>query len=124
MTRASISMIAVVTVVRDCTGGTRPRYTRLTSTSTTFTANFLCDRHIHDSRGRTKFGSFLIINDQRLVIVSCHKMPLRALGRTGPTSGQVVIDLQTATKELVENALDAGATNIGLYFLCRSTPYI
>jgi DNA mismatch repair protein PMS2 len=31
------------------------------------------------------------------------------------TSGQVVIDLQTATKELVENALDAGATNIGLY---------
>jgi DNA mismatch repair protein PMS2 len=29
------------------------------------------------------------------------------------TSGQVVIDLQTATKELVENALDAGATNIG-----------
>ena len=29
------------------------------------------------------------------------------------TSGQVVIDLQTAAKELVENALDAGATNIG-----------
>jgi DNA mismatch repair protein PMS2 len=29
------------------------------------------------------------------------------------TSGQVVIDLQTAAKELAENALDAGATNIG-----------
>jgi hypothetical protein len=33
------------------------------------------------------------------------------------TSGQVVVDLQTATKELVENALDASATNIGLYLV-------
>jgi DNA mismatch repair protein PMS2 len=40
------------------------------------------------------------------------------------TSGQVVIDLQTATKELVENALDAGATNIGLYFSCHFVAYI
>ena len=29
------------------------------------------------------------------------------------TSGQVVIDLQTAVKELVENNIDKGATNIG-----------
>lgn len=28
-------------------------------------------------------------------------------------SGQVILDLPTAVKELVENALDAGATSIG-----------
>ena len=29
------------------------------------------------------------------------------------TLGQIVIDLQAAAKELMENALDTGATNIG-----------
>ena len=32
------------------------------------------------------------------------------------TSGQVVLDLQTAVKELIENALDASATNIAIHF--------
>ena len=41
---------------------------------------------------------------------------IKAIDRTSIhriTSGQVVIDLQTAVKELVENSIDAGATNVG-----------
>ncbi|GAA6010657.1 hypothetical protein JCM11491_003013 [Sporobolomyces phaffii] len=46
-------------------------------------------------------------------------MSIQAIDRSSVhrlTSGQVVIDLQTAVKELVENALDAGATSIDVKF--------
>ncbi|KAG6887789.1 hypothetical protein C0992_010743, partial [Termitomyces sp. T32_za158] len=52
------------------------------------------------------------------------KGAIKAIDKTSVhriTSGQVVIDLQTAVKELVENSLDAGATNIGQQtHLCES----
>jgi hypothetical protein len=38
---------------------------------------------------------------------------IKAINKTSITSGQVVIDLQDAVKGLLENGLDAGATNIG-----------
>lgn len=44
---------------------------------------------------------------------------IKAIDRTSVhriTSSQVVVDLQTAVKELVENALDAGATAVGQCF--------
>ncbi|KAM0750910.1 DNA mismatch repair protein MutL [Meredithblackwellia eburnea MCA 4105] len=46
-------------------------------------------------------------------------MSIKAIDQTSVhriTSGQVVVDLQTAVKELVENAFDAGATSIEVRF--------
>lgn len=43
-------------------------------------------------------------------------MPIKAIDTASVhkiTSGQVIIDLQTAVKELLENGMDAGATNVG-----------
>jgi DNA mismatch repair protein PMS2 len=42
--------------------------------------------------------------------MSIQPIPKSAVHRI--CSGQVILDLSTAVKELVENALDAGATNI------------
>ncbi|GAA5930279.1 ATP-binding mismatch repair protein [Sporobolomyces koalae] len=54
-------------------------------------------------------------------------MSIQAIDRSSIhslTSGQVIIDLQTAVKELVENALDAGATSIDVKFKEHGTESI
>jgi hypothetical protein len=53
---------------------------------------------------------------RRLTEIKMTSQGIKAIDRTSIhriTSGQVIIDLQTAVKELVENSIDAGATNIG-----------
>jgi DNA mismatch repair protein PMS2 len=44
---------------------------------------------------------------------------IKAIDRTSVhqiTSGQVIVDLQTAVKELLENSFDAGATSVEVRF--------
>lgn len=50
------------------------------------------------------FALYKNMNIERIDSVSVHRI----------CSGQVVLDLATAVKELVENSIDAGATRIGL----------
>lgn len=53
---------------------------------------------------------------------SCHSVKqIDQLSIHKITSGQVVIDLPTAVKELIENSLDAGATNLGKFLFFRPT---
>lgn len=39
-------------------------------------------------------------------------------------SGQVILDLATAVKEILENALDAGATNVEVRFASQRFNYL
>lgn len=58
-------------------------------------------------------------NAQDTSATNVHSTGIRAIGRADVhriTSGQVVLDLQSAVKELVENALDAGSTSIEIRF--------
>lgn len=52
---------------------------------------------------------------------------IRAIDKTSVhqiCSGQVILTLATAVKELIENSLDAGATNIGKIYKKKNCLYI
>ena len=70
--------------------------------------------HSHDPRHNLYQGGALGIPP--LPPMTAGPGPIKAIDGSSVhkiTSGQVVVDLQTAVKEMVENSLDAGATTIG-----------
>lgn len=70
--------------------------------------------HSHDPRHNLYQGGALGV--PHLPPMTAGPGPIKAIDGSSVhkiTSGQVVVDLQTAVKEMVENSLDAGATTIG-----------
>lgn len=81
--------------------------------------HILCNDHLH-------LGNVGCLTHKKMEEQSCRELTsedsgvIRAIDKTSVhqiCSGQVILTLATAVKELIENSLDAGATNIGKPFI-------